>query len=419
MRSAVLAFLALASSAVAVGQQQPVVRVELTPETVAVGESTEMRVTVLVPTWFARPPVYPSFELANAITRLPPDSSYPLSERVGNETWSGIVRNYRVYPLLGATYRLAGQSITVAYANPGADPLTLDVDIPEIVFRGTVPQGAEALDPYIAGSGLRLMLQVEGDTGGLEAGDAIILRYTAELDGLPAIFLPPLAPDVEFEGVSIYADQPEVEDGTPARRGEKLTLVFEAGGEFDIPGAELAYWNTEAGAIETASAAGFAISVAGPPVTTADAGPDMTEKDWRQVSVIGLVTLITAFGLWRLLPGIAKRMKNAAERRRLSEAYAFRKLQQALLSGPPEAAYRELLAWLERLEPGMDARAFAQTFGDEPLQRAVDALSRAVFADANEKDSLRVLAAGLRAARLRYLHDSSATKITDLPSLNP
>ena len=141
----------LSSTAMAVAAQaQPVVRVEVNPESVRIGESAELKVTVLVPTWFARPPVYPSFELANAITRLPPDSSYPTSERVGRETWSGIVRNYRFYPLLGATYRLSGETITVTYANPGGTPPTAEVAVmgPEgavnIIFRREL---AAAEDP--------------------------------------------------------------------------------------------------------------------------------------------------------------------------------------------------------------------------------------------------------------------------------
>ena len=125
-------------------QDEPIVRVEVTPEAVNVGESAQLRVTVLVPTWFPRPPVFPSFELSNAITRLPPDSSYPTSKRVGRETWSGIIRNYRVYPMLGATYRLAGQTIRVTWANPGADPLIAEVPIPDIEFRGVVPEGGAA-----------------------------------------------------------------------------------------------------------------------------------------------------------------------------------------------------------------------------------------------------------------------------------
>ena len=256
MRLAALLVLVLAMAGNSVAQEQPIVRVEVTPDTVNVGESVQVRVTVLVPTWFTRPPTYPSFELANAITRLPPDSSFPTSERVGQDTWSGIIRDYRIYPLVGATYRFSGKTIEVSYAQPGAAAIRTAVTVPDIVFRGEVPAGAEGLSPYIAGTSLDLSLDVDGDTTGLEAGDALVLRYTAELQGLPAIFLPPLAPDLEFAGVSVYADVPDVEDGDVARRSEKVTLVFDAGGEFSIPGKELSFWNTQSQSIETVTADG-------------------------------------------------------------------------------------------------------------------------------------------------------------------
>ena len=73
---------------------------------------------MLVPTWFTRPSIYPTFELANAITRLPDDSSYSIRERVGNDSWSGIVRTYEILPLFGASYRLNGQSMSISEANP-------------------------------------------------------------------------------------------------------------------------------------------------------------------------------------------------------------------------------------------------------------------------------------------------------------
>ena len=142
MRLAVLALLLLVSGGSAIARD-PIVRLQLTPESVAVGESAQMQVTVLVPTWFSEPPVYPSFELANSIVRLPPDSSYPTSERVSGETWSGIVRNYRVYPLISGRFRLGGQGIRVNYANPGSDPIRADVPLPEATLSAKVPPGAE------------------------------------------------------------------------------------------------------------------------------------------------------------------------------------------------------------------------------------------------------------------------------------
>ena len=74
MRVLVLAIVAFMTSGVALAQELPVVRVQVKPESVIVGEAAELTVTVLVPTWFTRPVIYPQFELANAMTRLPSDS---------------------------------------------------------------------------------------------------------------------------------------------------------------------------------------------------------------------------------------------------------------------------------------------------------------------------------------------------------
>ena len=51
MRFVTVMIIALLSSAAALAQDRPIVRAEITPETVAVGESVELKVTVLVPTW--------------------------------------------------------------------------------------------------------------------------------------------------------------------------------------------------------------------------------------------------------------------------------------------------------------------------------------------------------------------------------
>jgi hypothetical protein len=414
--AALAATLVLAGSVSA--QEQPVVRVEVAPETVAVGESVQMRVTVLVPTWFVRPPVYPSFELANAITRLPPDSSFPTSERVGRDTWSGIVRNYRVYPLLGASYRLAGQTIRIAYANPGVDPIVADVDVPAVEFRGAVPDGAETLDPYIAGRSLTLALNADGPIDELTAGDALVLEYVAEIDGLPAIFLPSLAPALDFDGVSVYADEPRVQDGTPARRSERLTLVFEAGGEFTIPDLRLRYWNTEAASVETVTAAGFPVSVAGNPVAPIETGAAPLRPWWQMVLVLAALAVFLLV-LWRVVTRLAGRYRTAKERQKQTEAYAFRRLRNALRARDGEAAYQVMLAWLSRLAPDSDTRGFAGEFGDESLRQHVDALSAGLYTGGTDVPNFRELEQGLAAARARYLENAMRASHSALPPLNP
>lgn len=412
--------LLLVSAAAPARGQEPVVRITATPEEVAVGEPVALEVTVLVPTWFPKPPVYPTFELTNTITRLPPDSSYPTSERIGGDTWSGIVRTYQIYPLIGATYRLSGQTMTVTYNDPEKfKPVRVKVGVPEVEFRARVPGGAESLNPYLAGRRLTLDREVEGDLESLEAGDALVVRYTAELDGMPAIFLPALVDVAEVPGVSVYAEEPVVEDGDPARRSEKLTFVFEAGGEFTVPARELAWWNTETGTVETASVPAMTVSVAGPPIPSPVGELPSAEPRWPAVVAWGALLAAALLALRRWLPQMRAGWVTYQNRRRHSEGYAFDKLRKVLHGGDPRAAHRALLTWLERIEPGTGARQFAQRYGDAKLQRQIEELSCALYSGAGEAVKLRHLEKSLTAARQRRAHVARVGQSFVLPPMNP
>ena len=403
--------LLLGTAATADAQVQPVVRVEATPEQVLVGQPVRLRVSVFVPTWFTQPPLFPSFELANAITRLPPDSSFPTSERIAGGTWSGIVRDYRIYPLAAAGYSLRGLSMTVSYANPGSQPQVATVDLPEVTFRGSVPEGARALDPYLAGSALRLERDIDGDPEALKAGDAIVVRYTAQLDGLPAMFLPPMIDPPEVPGVSAYVQEPEVADGEMARRSEQVTLVFDGGGTFELPEVSLDWWNTEEGRIETASVPALSLTVAGPPPEPG-APESATPNPWRLIAL--LITGVAAAGLMlRLVPA-------AVRRRRQTEAHAFGEFTKAAASGDAGVTYGALLAWLDRIGAEPAARRFCREFGDERLAADVDALSRSLFADDGAPSpDLRHFSRSFARARRRYLATVRRPAGRGLPGLNP
>ena len=407
----------LLAAAASLAQDAPVVRVDLSRDAVAVGEPVRVQITVLVPTWFAGAPDYPDFELANAITRLPPDSSYPTSERIGGKTWSGIVRTYRIYPLLGATYRLSGQTIGVAYANPGRQPVEAAVPVPEIVFRGTVPPGAESLDPYVAGERFDLTLAVDGETTGLEPGDAVVLEWTATLDGLPAIFIPPLAPILEFEGASVYADQPVVGDGSPGTRTEKYTFVFEAGGEFRVPAVTVDYWDTADGRVASATTDEVRFMVNGPPPAAAGGALRRDPAPlWRLVAAGGLLALLLAVVV-RRLPALRERRRQAEAQRRRGEPWAFDQAAKALGAGDAARAYQSLLIWARRLRPPLTLRDFARQSGDTELIRLLDALARSRL-EAKQPE-LKKLRERLVAARNRAKRSSDESSASGLPPLNP
>ena len=394
----------------------PVVRVTIEPETVAVGEPLSLTITVLVPTWFPSPSVYPSFEVAGAVTRLPPDSSYPGRGEVDGESWSGIVRQYRIYPLVGATYRLSGLTMQVTYADPDSlKPVTVEIAVPQIEFRGEVPPGAAGLDPYLAGRKLTLIREIEGVFDGLEVGDAIVLRTVAELDGLPSIFLPPLIAPHELDGVSIYADEPVFEDDDLARRMERQTLVFDAGGEFIVPGATFEWWNTETEAIERATIEPLSFTVTGAGVEAGSETELASERPnrralWTVLVGVGAVIFI----MWRLQP--ARRINTILERwkekRRQSETYAFGRLRQALRSKDSREVYRALLHWRERFELGIDFAPGSDLHGQ------IEVLGRALYSEKAPAVDLVRLERLLVVGRQVALRRSADGYRSALPPLN-
>lgn len=411
--------LLLVSVAAPASGQKPLVRIKATPAGVQVGQPVKLTVTVLVPTWFPQPPVWPAFELTNTITRLPSDSSYPTNERFGRDTWSGIVREYQVYPLIGATYRLTGQTMQVTYTNPeNYKPVTVEVDVPEVEFRALVPAGADTLNPYIAGRRLTLDRAIEGDVDSLEAGDALVVTYTAELDGMPAIFLPTLVHAPEVEGVSVYPEEPAVDDGPPARRSEKLTIVFEAGGDFNVPAAEIRWWNTRTSAVEVASVPAMTVSVTGPPVPDPVEEEPATKPVWPRVLAWAAILVVALWVLRRWAARVRSSWAAYQERRRASEEYAFNRLRTALRGGDPGPAHQALLAWLERIDPGTGARLFARRYGDEKLQLQTEALSRSLYSD-GDSVNLRHLEKSLTSARRRRIRESTVSSSVALPPMNP
>ncbi|MHA7815609.1 MAG: hypothetical protein ACX93N_03975 [Pseudohaliea sp.] len=401
-------------------QVDPVVRLAVKPETVRVGEALTLRVTVLVPTWFPRPPVYPDFEVANAITRLPPDSSFPTSERVGGENWSGIVREYRIYPLAAASYRIEGASMRVTYANPGDGPVVRDVVLPPVVFRGTVPGGAEGLEPYLAGRELTLSVALEGNDGELAVGDAVVLTYSAALDGLPSMFLPPLAPafdaPVEAGRVSVHADAPRFEDDERlATRSERVTLLLQAGGELTVPAVALDYWNIEAGEVRSARVEALQLSVSGPAAGQVD-GAAAGASRWRLPLLAGALLFLALFAI----RAVMLRLRRRGIAAQVSEPHAFRALRRALRDGSGARQYRALQHWLTRLEPGLCPRAFARAYGDATLCAAVDALSAHCFDGSGEPLAPDRLAKALVQARQRYRRSARRRRRNDvLAPLNP
>ena len=131
-------------------------KVALDPEgPVTVGTPVEVTATVLVPSYMPRPPVWPDLQIADAITRLPERATRPVTQRIGQESWSGIARTWEIVPQRAADYDLGGAEVEVTWADPESNaPVETTVELPGIAITATVPAGAEGIDPFLAATSL-------------------------------------------------------------------------------------------------------------------------------------------------------------------------------------------------------------------------------------------------------------------------
>ncbi|MCB1485996.1 MAG: BatD family protein, partial [Bauldia sp.] len=242
MRRAVLFLLALLLAPPVLAQQgsAPILEVTVEQTEAIPGEMLSLRLTVLVPTFMPKPPVWPSFETPNLLVRLPEGSTGPTSKRIDGETWSGITRRYRISPMIAGTFAIPPQDVVITYADPETSkPIQATLRTDPLKFTGVIPEGAEGLDPFIAADRLELTEQIDGTPGDMKPGDSVIRTVTATIEGVSPMFLPTLLPQVAIDGIAAYPAEPAVEEKDnrgeiSGSRTERVTLLAEGGGSGDV-----------------------------------------------------------------------------------------------------------------------------------------------------------------------------------------
>ena len=331
-------------------QTDPQLSVELPEGEVIVGQPLTLRIKLLVPTWMPKPPVWPTFEVPSLLVRLPERASTPVSETINGETWSGISRAYRLYPLELGGFEIPGQSLTVTYADPGKpDPIVAQIPLEAIRFQAVLPNGAQGLDPPIVASGLTLEQQIDGGPD-LETGGAVTRVVTISIEGTTPILLPSLMPELPATlpnpPLRAYPKEPVVKESEQrgilsGSRAETTTYVAQSGGQVDLPAISLKWFNLESGKVETAKLGSVLLSITAPPP------PPPGLADYARWAAYGAGVLAIAWLLFRLIwPRIATGLRVLTQKWRASEPYAARAMYEALRAKKLTAVYPALDHWL-------------------------------------------------------------------------
>jgi len=365
----------MASSVFAQEVAQPFIGAELESETAIPGQPVTMRLTVLVPTWMPKPPVLPDFDMPNLMVRLPPRSTHPVSRKIEGETWSGITRTYRFYPMVEGVVRIAPQPVSLQYADPQTSkPVSAELRTPAFTITGTIPENGAGLDPFIAASALRLEQEIEGSPDDLEPGDAIKRRVRLSIEGASPMMVPPLVADQAMRGLAAYDAEPVLEEQAEGAvlsgsRLEVITYVAEAGGRYALSPISVRWYNKTKDRIETARIEGIDLTVRGPPPV------EGSERDWRTDLGRWATALLLIGGailaMWRLRRPIAAWRKQRRAAYLGSEKYALNQARRALGNHQLSRAYRSIANWWLRRNR---ARIPVPETLTEPLQQIGAAL---------------------------------------------
>lgn len=360
MRYMLLLLLLLPINAWAQTPEQPQVTAELPEGDVIVGQPAIVRIKVLVPTFMPSSPVFPSLEQENLLVRLPERASGPISENVDGETWSGVQRSYRLYPLQAGKIDLGVPEIVVTFADPETnEPTQVEVPLPALELNAVVPKAAQGLDPLIIATGFEVDHQIEGETD-MQSGSAITRRLTARISGTTPLLIPKLIPQLPDPLLRAYPKEPrfsETEDRgvLSGQRVDEVVYLAQDGGETQLPPVSIKWYNLESEKVET-------IDISAVDLTLAP--PKWEPPDAETILQIAFQLLLLAIAVWVVFrsfrPRISYWLRSRRIRYQTSGAFALEQLKHALKSNDLSAAYAALGMWKTRSQTPDDAARLEQ-----------------------------------------------------------
>lgn len=384
---AVLACLIGVLAAPGARAQEPLITVTAEQDEVIVGQPYILRVEVLVPTFMPKAPVFPTFEMPGLIVRLPERSTSPVSRSIEGQTWAGVLRTYRIYPMQAGVTDIPAQELSIVYKDVETnEDVPLSVEVPATQIVATVPPGARTLDPLIVAQGLSIEQTWQLADTELAVGDAVVRQLEISVTGASALFVPAVLedaapPDADPEPVD---DDPVVAGFLPypedarvtetlergvmsGTRTEMVTYIAQSGGTATFPQITLSWYNLDTNEVEEIVLDGRTVTVAMPPRvrTAAD-----REKALRGALVLVLmVALVWAIHRW-LWPIMRPRFDRI----------------RATYDGSAYAAHRMAVSCATAHDLGglVQALTLRAARGHPPsraLRDALQALTRAVYRD--------------------------------------
>jgi BatD DUF11 like domain len=408
MKPLCLGFVFVLATQSALAQAPPVVRAHIDPgSNIIVGQPVRLVVSVFVPNYFTGAPVFPEFEIANAIVVLPQDRAENSNTQIDGKTYAGITQTYVIYPQQPGDFHVPSAKLSVPYAIAPPRSTTASPSLPSLTFHAEIPVSARNLPYFLPTTHLTLAEKWSRPLKNLQTGDSIERTIIVTASKMQAMFIPSLPLD-QSDGLRIYPGEPVVRDQKTSRgdfiygqRIETTKYLIQKPGSYALPSLQLQWWNLSTHRLVTARLPATTFSAVANPNYTAELPPPQiqvvapTEKVsfWRQYRTklrFAIQLLLSGLVLALLVRSLRLALNKVSvwwQSWKSSEPAQFLRLLRAANSNKAAATYNCLSRWSGMIFRGVPMQEALQGSGDTVLISEINALAVSLYGMATPRES--------------------------------
>ncbi len=231
-----------------------------------VGQVNLVRVKILVPTHFSTPVYFNEIEALNIYTVKADKSTYPTSETIDGQVWSGVIKEYSLIAMKEGEFTINLPALTVSYATHDKQTsITLQPD--PIQFNATIPSVAKSLTPLIIAEDLYIEQNIIKPEQ-LSAGQSVQRELTITIKDSSALFIPQLLNDSDTDLQRAYLRTPSINDKLDGRTGaligqrkESQDILLKSAGVLELKELTLRYYQPSTNSIQITTVASEQINI--------------------------------------------------------------------------------------------------------------------------------------------------------------
>jgi hypothetical protein len=384
-------------------QRHLITDVQLSKNTVYVGEPVEVRVSIFTSTWFTSGVNPGNIKVNDAFTVY--FRSLSTSKKIKGQTYAGVILYFNVFPYDDNDIVFPSLEFTVETPDVGGyKGVKRVVKTPErtIKVKG-VPPGFNKSE-WLVTSNVSVSDNWLGDKNNVKVGDVLERRVTRNVSGTVSELVPPILWD-SIANVGLYPTRSDVKNNKTktsisATRVDGMRYLFEKEGDVIIPEKELTWWNPRAKKLYKRTLKGYTIQVLPNPdlgmletmrdslnIAAVNAKDEVAEAK-KPTTILGLsikqfaallvINMVVLYILIKVIKRVYNKLKLKQETYKVSEAFYFKQFMKATNGSNSTKIINTLYSWIDKLDLEQPTITyFISTYGDSTLKQEYASILKA------------------------------------------